>query len=49
VKLYLIFHISLLKKALINKDISEVIYNKIIIKEEEKKYKVKKILKFKFN
>ena len=36
-----IFHILLLKKAVVNKEIGKVIYNKIIIKGKKLKYKVK--------
>ena len=36
-----IFYILLLKKAVVNKEIGKVIYNKIIIKGKELKYKVK--------
>ena len=39
-----IFHISLLKKAVVDKETGEIIYNEIIIKGEELEYKVKRIL-----
>ena len=39
--MYNIFYILLLKKAVVDKEIGEIIYNKIIIKGKELKYKVK--------